>query len=606
MPDQINPAAEAAKVALEILYQTLDEKRSFIFEAGAGAGKTYSLIKALHHLIEKDGKRLLKAHKRIACITYTNVAKEEIDNRTDKHPVVHSDTIHAFCWSVMRNFQDEIRKVLPGLGRWSERIREYYIAKLPVNDTSTAGPEADIFEIDFAEVLEKKEVIYQLGYPSIDDNQITLHHDDILNLMVELLNKNKFRTILFSKYPVILIDEYQDTYTPFAEALQMHFINPANGPQIGFFGDHWQKIYGNGCGKIQNEKLTFIPKNANFRSVINIVSILNQMRPDLLQEVEDPSATGTAKVFHTNNWNGTRRTGGHWAGDLPSENAHDYLTFLRLQLEEDGWDFAPEKTKILMLTHNILADEQGYRQLANVFSSNDAYIKKEDKYIAFFMDYLEPICEAFANKKYGEMFSIIGSGKNGVNTHADKLKWNEIMNHIMELRIGGTVGQVIDYLLEQRKPKLPESLEISDKKFKDYIFEEGEEEPSDIAKIRALRSVPYKQVIAVTKFVNDHTPFATNHSVKGEEYENVLVVIGRGWNQYNFDQMLGWFPNPPQGKDETYERSRNLFYVACSRPKKNLAILFTQLVSPASMTTLNNWFGQVNVIAMNGIMPTLN
>lgn len=606
MPDHINPAADAAKVALEILHHTLDEKNSFIFEAGAGAGKTYSLIKALHHLIKKDGKSLLKAHKRIACITYTNVAKEEIDNRTDKHPVIHSDTIHAFCWSMMRNFQDELRKLLPGIGRWSERIKEYYLSKLPVNEILSAEPEADKVEINFAEVLGKKEVIYQLGYPSINDEQITLHHDDILNLMVELLNRNKFRTILFSKYPVILIDEYQDTYAQFAEALQRHFINPASGPQIGFFGDHWQKIYGNGCGKIENDKLIFIPKNANFRSVIKIVNILNQMRPDLTQEVEDPSAVGTARVFHTNSWNGTRRTGGHWAGDLPSENAHEYLTFLRLQLEEDGWDFAPEKTKILMLTHNILADEQGYRQLADVFVGNEAYIKKEDKYLAFFMDYLEPICEAFANKKYGEMFSIIGSGKNGVNTHADKLKWNEVMNHIMELRINGTVGEVIDYLLEQRKPKLPESIEISDKKFKDYLVVEGNEEPSDIAKIRNLRAVPYKQVIAVTKFVNDHTPFATNHSVKGEEYDNVLVVIGRGWNQYNFDQMLGWFPIPPHERRDTYERSRNLFYVACSRPKKNLAILFTQLLSPSALATLNSWFGEENIITLRAILPTLN
>ncbi len=605
MPEQINPAAEAARIALEKLYKALDERKNFIFEAGAGAGKTYSLIKALHHLIEKDGKYLLKAHKRIACITYTNVAKEEIDNRTDRHPVVHSDTIHAFCWSIIRNFQDEIRKILPGLGRWEERIKDFYTSTLPVEIIAKgeiSGP--SVTDINLSEVLGKKEIIYQLGYPSVDEYQITLHHDDVLNLMVELLNKEKFRKILFSKYPVILIDEYQDTFTGFAESLQTHFINQEVGPLVGFFGDHWQKIYGNGCGKIENSKLVFIPKNANFRSDKTIVQILNHMRPDLLQEVENPNALGTAFVYHTNNWEGTRRSGTHWGGDLPAEQAHDYITYLRGQL---GWDYAPESTKILMLTHNVLADAQGYRQLADVFSNTDSFIKKEDKYIAFFMDYLEPICEAFTNKKYGQMFDVLGSGKNGIYSHDDKVAWTTAMERILELRANGTIGEIIDYLAEVRKPKLPENIEIAEKKLREYVAVDGVEEPSSITKSRNLRSVPYKEVVAVTKFVNNHTPFATNHSVKGEEYENVLVVIGRGWNQYNFVQMLGWFSDGiPAGKQDTFERSRNLFYVACSRPKNNLVVLFTQEVSPSAMATLTSWFGATNVIALPAVIPTLN
>jgi len=422
--------------------------------------------------------------------------------------------------------------------------------------------------------------------------------------MVELLNKEKFRKILFSKYPIILIDEYQDTYIGFAESLQTHFITPVVGPQIGFFGDHWQKIYGNGCGKIENDKLTVILKNANFRSVQNIVQILNHMRPGLIQQVENPEAQGTAMVYHTNNWIGTRLKGAHWAGDLPADNAHDYLTYLRSEL---GWDFSPQSTKILMLTHNVLADEQGYRQLADVFSNTDSFIKKEDKYLAFFMDVLEPICEAFINKKYGGMFAILGSGKNGIYSYNDKVAWNLAMARILELRSEGTIGEMIDYLAEAGKPRLPENIELAEKKLREYVAVAGEDEPANIAKVRNLRLVSYKEVIAVTKFVNDHTPFATNHSVKGEEYENVLVVIGRGWNQYNFDQMLAWFNDGiPANRQDTFERSRNLFYVACSRPKTNLAILFTQEVSASGMATLTNWFGTTNVIAMPAVIPTLN
>lgn len=604
-----SPAATAAAAALNALYTAIDEKKNFIFEAGAGAGKTYSLVKALQHIIQKDGAKLLKAHQQVACISFTNVAKHQIDARTDKHPVVHSDTIHAFCWSLICTYQSELLKNIPLLGeRWLARICEYHNEakgeEIEAGTTTALNPGQDI---DFVPILKGKRVIYQLGYPSIDDDEITLHHDDVLVLMIELLKHPKFRTLFNSKYPVVFIDEYQDTDKDLAASIQEHFIETENGPQIGFFGDNWQKIYGSGCGKIESTKLHVIPKNANFRSVPAIVNVLNVMRPDLRQEVDNPSAVGSALVYHTNNWRGTRRTGGHWAGDLPAENAHDYLTHVWSILEGKGWDFAPDKTKVLMLTHNVLAEEQGYRNLADVFSSNDAYIKKEDKYLAFFMDVLEPMCEAYTAKKFGEMFAIIGNGRLGIGSHATKLEWKEFMDSLIALRENGTIGEVLDLVHTAKKPRVTESIENSERRYRSYVKdEEVEEEPREILKLRDLRAVQYKEVIAVTKFVNDHTPFATKHSVKGEEFDNVVVVVGRGWNQYNFDQMIGWFGNVPANKVDTFERSRNLFYVACSRPKTNLAILFTQAVSAESLGKLQEWFGNDNVIALPETIPTLN
>lgn len=606
-----NPAQVAAQRSLEELITALDERKNFIFEAGAGAGKTFSLIKALHHLIDKDGKAYLKAHKKIACITYTNVAKDQIDLRTDKHPVVHSDTIHAFCWSMVKNFQVEIRKCLTTITHWQNRIRAFYIENLTSSDTvdtPSAEPiDPTTIDVNYAEVIGRREVIYQLGYPSIDDDVITLHHDDVLKIMIHLLGIEKFRKLLFSKYPVILFDEYQDTLTEFADALQTYFITPEAGPQIGFFGDHWQKIYGHGCGEIVNAKLKFIPKNANFRSVATVVNVLNKMRPALKQEVEDATIPGTAVVYLTNEWVGERRKGGHWAGDLPSQKAHDYLTELRRRLSIDGWDFTPDKTKVLMLTHNVLAEEQGYKNLADVFTYNESYLNKEDAHIAYFLDYLEPICEAFKAKKYGQMFAVIGAGKNGINSHSDKVAWNEALTGLLAKRDSGTIGDVLDYLIEKSKPNLPETIAELEKKFKDFVTEEGVAEPSFISRIRNLRQVAYKEVIALTAYINNHTPFATKHSIKGEEFENVLVVVGRGWNIYNFDQMLGWFKDGvPTDKQDTFERSRNLFYVVCSRPKKNLAVLFTQKVSDSAFATLNEWFGSENVVSLGEVASTLN
>ena len=40
---------------------------------------------------------------------------------------------------------------------------------------------------------------------------------------------------------------------------------------------------------------------------------------------------------------------------------------LKQRLIAEGWDFAPEKTKVLMLTHNALAAQQGYPTIAAIF-----------------------------------------------------------------------------------------------------------------------------------------------------------------------------------------------------------------------------------------------
>jgi DNA helicase-2/ATP-dependent DNA helicase PcrA len=111
--------------------------------------------------------------------------------------------------------------------------------------------------------------------------------------------------------------------------------------------------------------------------------------------------------------------------------------------------------------------------------------------------------------------------------------------------------------------------------------------------------VPYTELMAVDAFIDGHTPFATKHGVKGAEFENVLVIVGRGWNIYNFAQMLERLdPGPPADKVESFESNRNLFYVACSRPKKRLALLFTQALSAAAMAKVTDLFGAANVIAL--------
>lgn len=117
-----NPADAAGRVALERMFACLDEGRSFRLEAGAGAGKTYSLDKALRRLIDRRGAELLRRGQQVGCITYTNVAKDEIISRIQAHPAVRPETIHGFCWSILQDFQSTLRALVPALEGWAERL----------------------------------------------------------------------------------------------------------------------------------------------------------------------------------------------------------------------------------------------------------------------------------------------------------------------------------------------------------------------------------------------------------------------------------------------------------------------------------------------------
>ena len=274
-----------------------------------------------------------------------------------------------------------------------------------------------------------------------------------------------------------------------------------------------------------------------------VVAVLNRMRPELPQACAELDSEGFAAAFHSNDWAGARRTGqggGHWTDDLPAEAAHAHLEALRAKLEGDGWDFSADKTKILMLTHNVLAAEQGYDRIAKVFSRNESFVKKEDRHIKFLLEVVEPVSVAYEAGRFGEMFAALDARTPIIRSYAQKAEWIRDMSVLIDLRANGTVGDVLDHLKETRRPRFPDAVERRERELAEWVVEAGEEEPSTVSRLRNLRGVPYQQVIALSRFVDDHTPFSTKHGVKGAEFENVLVDSGRGWNHYNFNQLLEW------------------------------------------------------------------
>ncbi|WP_421290689.1 UvrD-helicase domain-containing protein [Aeromonas veronii] len=578
----LNPAEQASVEALKQIRHCLDNNLCFRLEAGAGAGKTYSLIESIKYLISHQADLLLSKRQQIACITYTNVAKNEIKDRTDNHPVIFADTIHAFCWSILQHYQAKLRELIPELdGKWQQRISD------------SIG-------------IHNQAVKYELGFPSINEREITLHHDDIVMLMARMLAYPKFQKLLKSKFPIVFIDEYQDTDRELAASIVDNIIDNNSGVMVGLFGDHWQKIYGSSaCGLISStkEKIVEIGKKANFRSDKNIVQCLNRMRPALPQAVSDPNSEGIIKVFHSNDWVGDRRDGkggGHWKDDLPESDVKDFILKTKSLMISDGWDMSPQKTKILFLTNNLIASEQKFKNLADCFPHTDDYLKKNDKYIKFFLDVVEPTLSSYENKQYGELLQINTKNHPQLKRQSDKTSWRENLDKALKISNSGKIGDILDLLMETKTPRPPSKVEDLENKFKNLQSkpseELGEDEARFIKKLDNFRSINYQEVSSLGNYIEDKTPFSTKHGVKGAQFDNVLVICGRGWNQYNWNQMLEWMDGSyPADKKDTFERNRNLFYVSCSRAKHNLTLLFTQELSEKSIDVLEQIFGKHNI-----------
>jgi ATP-dependent DNA helicase UvrD/PcrA len=102
--------AEADEMILACL--DLGTPRSFFLYAGAGSGKTRSLVEAIRTVCREQGRQLSLTGQKIAIITYTNAACDEIKQRLEFDPHVEVSTIHAFAWSLIAGYNADMRQWL--------------------------------------------------------------------------------------------------------------------------------------------------------------------------------------------------------------------------------------------------------------------------------------------------------------------------------------------------------------------------------------------------------------------------------------------------------------------------------------------------------------
>jgi DNA helicase-2/ATP-dependent DNA helicase PcrA len=173
-----------------------------------------------------------------------------------------------------------------------------------------------------------------------------------------------------------------------------------------------------------------------------------------------------------------------------------------------------------------------------------------------------------------------------------------------------TVGELL-------KQVLADGIISLDDRWKEHLAEATEKPPAaqaeesdddtenraekELQVISAFLECPASQLLGYERYVNEHSVFATQHGIKGAEFDHVLTILDDeegSHNQYSYDKFFGLVPlsktdqeNIDQGKDSVIERTRRLFYVSCSRATKNLAVVyFTSDVEAAKKVVLERQY----------------
>jgi len=271
-------------------------KAPLLILAGAGSGKTRVVTTRIAWLIDEMNFR----PDQILAVTFTNKAAREMQERVGRLVPLEGETpmvktFHSFCaWLLRRNaplaglsphftiYDDDdslalTKTILPAkIPPTEARTFQHWISRAKDDDKR---PDDDLRSVsahpDFAEV-------YALYEAKLDDTGNT-DFGGLIQKTVRLLRENgPVRTRLQQKFPVVLVDEYQD-----CNGAQFELLKELYGPGtwLAVVGDDDQSIYrfrGADVGHILGfqdrfEGTTVIRLEQNYRSTGHILKVAGQV-----------------------------------------------------------------------------------------------------------------------------------------------------------------------------------------------------------------------------------------------------------------------------------------------------------------------------------------
>ena len=460
--------------ALEEIKKCIENNENFCLDAGAGSGKTHTLISVINYL------KSTNPQAKIICITYTNNAKNEIHSRlSDTNNVVIS-TIHDFIWKNIYKFQTPLRTEVNKY--ITENIKKYQAEN---NDIKL-------------EKYKNADLTLPITYT-------------LLNIFKSFLVNEQYCNVLFSSINYIFIDEYQDTHKViFYEFLSAFkkYKEKTNNILMGLFGDTMQNIYHTGIGEIQEDYkdiFKYIKKEENYRSCREIIEINNSLRFDLSQVCKNNDIEKNEIKFIYN-----------ISEDKYLKRFEQYNNFEKLHL-----------------THRYIADEVGFPSIFNVYNqrygTNTSNIIKnaEERFLRYICNEIMPSIYEIKNNVSNKIIKNINRNYfNFENLIVLKEKLYKIIDEMSEISIQFFLEKIfsldvfsnLDYL------KLCKSYEESDDV--DFL--------SLITEINAIEFYNYylqysEETLLQTMHGTKGNEF--NHII-------VNINENTTWNWYNFSKLL--------------------------------------------------------------------
>lgn len=278
MGTKVESAADA------LVLKCIEEHRSFAMIAGAGSGKTSSLVEALGRIRDREGRVLRRQGQHIACITFTKRAVEVIRARLGFDDLYMVSTLHSFLWGQISRFHEDIREAL------HESRIPALLEKAKGDDNGGMSKKAQKARAKVERLAEALVAIGSVDFFQYTDTSFSdygkgqIGHDDIIEIATYLFAKNAtFRRITGLRFPYIFVDEAQDTFEGIVAGLNLLGSGPGL-PVIGYFGDPWQQIYDRSAGSfVPPEGGEVITKTENFRCSKSVIRLLNAFRQDVEQ-----------------------------------------------------------------------------------------------------------------------------------------------------------------------------------------------------------------------------------------------------------------------------------------------------------------------------------
>lgn len=591
-------------------------RKSFFLFAGAGSGKTHSLVLLLKKIRDSIGKDLLVQGKNVAVITFTNAATDEIVNRLDYSLVFHISTIHSFVWDAIKYYQADIKHLY--CQYIQEDIQKLYEKQEKAKSKKTKTYQSNAEKIEhLKEKLGKAKAIEKFVYNPNGSNAEynALNHAEVIKISAQMIMDNiMLQRIIAQRYPILLIDESQDTKKELVDAFFKIQENFSDIFTLGLLGDQKQRIYTDGKENMVN----IIPseweqpvKRMNYRCAKRIVKLANTIGKDLdiyaEQNPKEDAADGLVRLFIVQQQN-----------EIDKDDIEQTIMDIMCNQTHDAkWSGADADVKTLTLEHMMAARRLGFAQFFGPLSKVDkyqmAFLQGKVSELDFFTKEVLPIADSINGDGRNALeilkaYSPLLSKQNTEKPYELYLRCRDDSQKVANIVNGNhSIRDVVKVVCNSQLLPVPEVLRQASILSTTDVNDEWEE---DLQAWVMVMDLPINMVRGYDDYVNQRTRFDTHQGVKGLEFDRVMVIIddseAKGF-MFSYDKLFGVKElteidkkHIEAGEESSVDRTQRLFYVTCTRAKESLAIVMYTSDSEKvkNQTISKGWFSEQEIVLL--------